>query len=76
MMRSRDPQGVYADGGCMDNTRESPRWIHSATTDISLPILSNTAANSVWLVSFYKCQTEFASRLVVSRQTVFDLLHR
>jgi hypothetical protein len=38
MMRLRDPQGVYADGGCMDNTRESPRWIHPATTDISLPI--------------------------------------
>jgi hypothetical protein len=38
MMRLRDPQGVYAEGGCMDNTRESPRWIHPATTDISLPI--------------------------------------
>lgn len=38
MMRLRDPQGVYADGGCMDNTRESPRWIHPTTTDISLPI--------------------------------------
>jgi len=38
MMRLRDPQGVYAEGGCMDNTRESPRWIHPTTTNISLPI--------------------------------------
>ena len=38
MMRLRDPQGVYAEGGCMDNTREFPRWIHPSTTDIALPI--------------------------------------
>jgi Protein-glutamine gamma-glutamyltransferase len=37
MMRLRDPQGIYADGGCMDNTRESPRWVRPNTTDIRLP---------------------------------------
>lgn len=37
MMRLRDPQGVYADGGCMDNTRESPRWVLPCTIDITLP---------------------------------------
>jgi hypothetical protein len=25
MYRLRDPKGVYADGGCIDATRESPR---------------------------------------------------
>ncbi|HEX5338164.1 MAG TPA: hypothetical protein VFW53_06975, partial [Gallionella sp.] len=27
MMRLRDPQGVYADGGCIDTSREYPRWL-------------------------------------------------
>jgi hypothetical protein len=37
MLRLRDPQGVYAEGGCMDNTREWPRWLRSDTCDIRLP---------------------------------------
>lgn len=41
MLRLRDPQGVYADGGCLDNTRESPRWIRPGTTDIVLPNLAH-----------------------------------
>lgn len=39
MMRLRDPKGIYAEGGCMDTTRESPRWIHAQTSDIVLPVL-------------------------------------
>jgi hypothetical protein len=37
MFRLRDPQGVYAQGGCMDTSRESPRWVRPDTTDIVLP---------------------------------------
>jgi hypothetical protein len=37
MMRLRDPQGVYAQGGCIDSSREYPRWVCPETTDIILP---------------------------------------
>ncbi len=37
MFRLRDPQGVYADGGCMDTTREAPRWVGPVSCDIVLP---------------------------------------
>lgn len=37
MMRLRDLRGVRADGGCLDRTRESPRWVHPPTCDIVLP---------------------------------------
>lgn len=36
MFRLRDPRGVYAEGGCMDATRESPRWVRPQTSDIAL----------------------------------------
>jgi len=38
MLRYRDPQGVYADGGCIDSTRECPRRLCTASTDIELPV--------------------------------------
>jgi hypothetical protein len=37
MMRLRDPQGVYADGGCLDASREFPRGVCPGTADIVLP---------------------------------------
>jgi hypothetical protein len=37
MFRLRDPKGVYAQGGCMDTTRESLRWVQPGTTDVALP---------------------------------------
>lgn len=37
MLRLRDPQGTYADGGCIDASREFPRWVCPDTTDIVLP---------------------------------------
>lgn len=37
MQRLRDPQGVYAHGGCMDATREVTRWVRPGTCDIVLP---------------------------------------
>ncbi len=46
MMRLRDPQGVYADGGCMDNTRETPRWVLPNTIDIVLPDVSLPSGRS------------------------------
>jgi hypothetical protein len=37
MLRLRDPQGVYAKGGCIDTTREAPRLVCPGTADIALP---------------------------------------
>jgi hypothetical protein len=37
MMRLRDPRGVYADGGCIDATREYPRWFSQAGGNLQLP---------------------------------------
>jgi hypothetical protein len=37
MMRLRDPKGVYAQGGCIDTTREFPRYVCPGTSDIFLP---------------------------------------
>ena len=37
MMRLRDPAGVYAEGGCIDTSREQPRWVCPGTSDIALP---------------------------------------
>ncbi len=37
MTRPRDSRGVYRDGGCMDVSREFPRWVCRETTDIRLP---------------------------------------
>lgn len=36
MQRWRDPRGVYAQGGCLDRTRECARWLCPATCDVSL----------------------------------------
>ncbi len=33
----RDPRGVYDEGGCMDRTRESARWVRPGTSDIDVP---------------------------------------
>ncbi|ARP95436.1 hypothetical protein CAL15_14205 [Bordetella genomosp. 13] len=37
MLRIRDPQGVYEEGGCIDATRECARWVRPHTSDIVLP---------------------------------------
>ena len=36
MLRYRDGRGIYADGGCIDATREHPRWLcpHTATVEL------------------------------------------
>lgn len=36
MQRPRDPSGVYANGGCIDRTREYPRWILPRTCNMPL----------------------------------------
>lgn len=38
MMRLRDPQGVYAEGGCIDATREHPKGVHPQQCELLLPI--------------------------------------
>lgn len=43
MMRMRDPQGVYAEGGCIDSTRESVKWICEGTADITIPYRKATS---------------------------------
>lgn len=37
MMRWRDPRGVYAQGGCIDTTREYARSVHPSHCDLVLP---------------------------------------
>jgi hypothetical protein len=37
MQRLRDPTGVYAHGGCLDASREFPRWVCPGTANIVLP---------------------------------------
>jgi len=37
MLRLRDAPGRYADGGCIDASREFPRWVCPDTADIALP---------------------------------------
>ena len=37
MQRYREPSGVYVDGGCIDTTRECPRWVCPGTADLILP---------------------------------------
>jgi hypothetical protein len=36
MMRYRDPQGVYDQGGCIDASRESPRYVCPETSDLNI----------------------------------------
>jgi hypothetical protein len=38
MMRWRDSKGVYADGGCIDTTREGPRWVCPGSADLVMPL--------------------------------------
>ncbi len=40
MMRMRDPQGIYADGGCIDATREFPRCVSQEGCQLVLPDFS------------------------------------
>jgi hypothetical protein len=37
MLKYRDPHGVYAEGGCIDATRESFKLIHPVSSDIEIP---------------------------------------
>lgn len=37
MLRLREPPGVYVDGGCIDASREYPRWVCPGTADLKLP---------------------------------------
>lgn len=37
MQRYRDPTGTWGDGGCIDSTRESARWVCPGTADLVVP---------------------------------------
>jgi len=37
MLRLREPKGVYQSGGCIDTSREYPRWVCPGSTDLVLP---------------------------------------
>jgi hypothetical protein len=37
MMRFREAKGVYGAGGCIDTSREYPRWVRPGTSDLVLP---------------------------------------
>ena len=38
MLRWRDPKNIYGEGGCIDTTREGPRWVCLGTVDLALPV--------------------------------------
>lgn len=38
MLRYREPQGVYVNGGCIDATREYPRYVRPETTDMVISV--------------------------------------
>ena len=38
MVHWRDAKGIYANGGCIDTTREGPRWVCPGTADLVLPM--------------------------------------
>lgn len=38
MMRMREPRGHYGRGGCIDASREYPRWVCPGTSDLALPM--------------------------------------
>jgi hypothetical protein len=42
MLRQRDPQGVYAEGGCIDSTREYPRSVSPQHCELVLPVYATT----------------------------------
>lgn len=46
MTRLADPSGVYADGGCIDLTREYPRLVCRGTSDIVLPDAPATTSHA------------------------------
>ena len=37
MLRPRDPKGVYAEGGCIDTTREYPKGVSPQHCELVLP---------------------------------------
>lgn len=37
MMRMRDGKGIYAEGGCLDASRECPKQIHPTSCELQLP---------------------------------------
>lgn len=40
MMRMRDGKGIYAEGGCLDASRECPQQIYVGDCELKLPIIS------------------------------------
>ncbi len=44
MLRYRDPRGIYAEGGCIDTTREYPRRVCPGNPELILPDLDPVAA--------------------------------
>jgi hypothetical protein len=38
MLKWREPQGVYRNGGCIDTSRECARWVRPGSADIKLPL--------------------------------------
>ena len=40
MMRMRDGKGIYADGGCLDASRECPKQIHTTACELQLPAIN------------------------------------
>jgi hypothetical protein len=39
MLQPRAAKGIYGRGGCIDTTRESPRWVCPGTADLVMPLI-------------------------------------
>ena len=44
MLRFRDPSGIFAEGGCIDTSRECPRRVCPGTSNIVLPEITRSLA--------------------------------
>ena len=40
MMRMRDGKGIYAEGGCLDASRECPQQIYVGDCELQLPVIA------------------------------------
>lgn len=48
MLRFREPKGIYANGGCIDTSREYPRWVCPGTSDIVLDDFDQQTKLNQW----------------------------
>lgn len=66
MMRHRDGKGIYAEGGCIDTTREHPRCVAQAQTLLSQTL---TALMQGWQAALTEPSSMGQAAVTPQRQT-------